>query len=149
MNQIELDGKWSRYSDLLPTELLLNKVGLAIKLCDQKPEYLIPSIVLSSDGRRVSSVFIVTKDYISECRIEQPGVNFDFVPRKSIVGWRFEAKEQKVELAPENTVTYKTALLTLNHDHSNTSLISFVGETDDAWLNLVNSVFPISSVLRD
>src|SRR5215813_12319320 len=60
--------------------------GLAVNLCGEPVEGVIPSITLLPDGPQLNSVFCLTHSFLSETSVD--GQTFDYVDRRRLSNMR-------------------------------------------------------------
>jgi hypothetical protein len=110
--------------------------------------HAIGSTVMSVEGPRLASVYLVSDNYLCELRFDQQGQHFDFVSRKSVVRMEFLFGELQLQ-GTNGLQTYKSATIRLSHEPVGVvSQFYFVGAEPEPWLETFRGLFPVSELLR-
>jgi len=110
---------------------------------------VIPSINLGSDGPILNSLFFISNQYLSEIEIRESGEDFDYVALNSIFAYRILLSESDVKKANDENIQYQIANITLLHTagFEFRSVLNYVGEDREKWIQAVLDAIPISTIL--
>jgi hypothetical protein len=134
----------AQYRDILNYEAAVKAVELPLKFSGQEAEFVIPSIALGPEGPRIVSLVLLTKEYLSEIRLDVPGMYFDYAYLLSIENIRFALNEQKIERQGELPLLYSTAQVVLTHRFNTNTVLTYAGRNRDAWLDHLRRALPLS-----
>lgn len=141
------------FSAFYPPEFLKSKLEGAVKFLPEEIDAALPSIQLGSGGLTLSSLILVTNNYLCEVRLNegQSVCNFDIVAKHTVVNYRIKNWTHEIKAEGVVTASFEISEVTLMHGHiaNFTTALAFAGKAEDReqWLaNLVN-VIPVKLVL--
>lgn len=150
MNTNELAESFSAF---YPSDFLTSRIEFTKKFLPEKIEYALPSIQLGKDGLMLSSLILVTDNYLCELRLGEAKTvyEFDIVAKSTVYNyrvrtWTHEIKEEEVVKA-----SFELSEVNLLHDAATSfkTQLFFAGDAEDreAWLNKLTQAIPIKLVL--
>lgn len=140
-----------KYSHLATLEKLKKITERPVKLCPGEFKYLIPSIIMGSDGPVLESLNLVTSTSMCEVRVNVDAEDFDLVGLNlGVCNYRISLSEQIIKRDGDDDLEYKLGEVKLYHTDNLTSIFNYVGSDDERerWLELVFDTFPITEILR-
>ena len=146
---MNISDELENFSTFMTHEALSRAVKRPTSLCPEEIEFLIPSIQFGKDGLFLLSLFLITKKYICEIHLARKGDEFDFVARNTIRDYRINLSQQTIKVGDEE-ITYATATVSFLHVGTDafTTIISYVGNDRETWLQSVLKALPISLVVE-
>lgn len=141
------------YSGFYPSELLKSKFEIAMKFLPEEISHAVPSIQLGPDGLTLSSVALVTRNYICDLRLSNGNLEheLDFIAKNTI--FNYHIKNWTREIKEEETVkaTFELSEVNLRHEGSSSlrTQLFFAGNAAerDAWIANLTNAIPINLVL--
>src|SRR5688572_11099538 len=91
-----LEHQWAPYSRFVPFDAIRMHLEVPRSLVREDIRYLLPSLSLAADGPVVTSLFIITKKYLCEARLNQSLQDFDISLLESVVNFRAKLGIQKI-----------------------------------------------------
>lgn len=167
--------KWRGASSSFLDEVEMKRVEKAVALLRFESGSAIESYTMSPDGPTVSSVFIVTDDYLCEVKLTSKYDHFDVIAARSVLNYRVKFGEttddENVQLAvatsaspivahdvvsdtdlptQQSIIPNKTKFVEINIQHTDTlqSVLSCFGEDIDDWLAYFLEVYPKKFLLK-
>lgn len=149
---MDIENEVEKLSEYIEPQTLLDQLKQPLDLIREDPQFFIPSLGLSGDGITLTSVFVVSTNYLLEVRITpKENISFDIVRKNTVFSYRVDTGTQEISKDDKIVASYQTANVEFCHmpDLNFRSYFSYVGSERSEWLKLVYEAFPLDLVLRE
>jgi len=136
-----------QFTKFISYDSLTKAASLPQSLFPEEIDYVIPNIVLGTDGPFLNSLFFVSESYICEVRLAEKNQEFDFAPMKSVYNYRVNLSTQLLKVTDETDVSYDTASVKFMHVGGLETNIAYVGEERESWLKHVFDALPLDKTM--
>ena len=108
----------------------------------------IPSLKMSNEGPVLTSIFLITENYLCEVAIPNSGAEiFDAVDLRKVQHIKVESEEVTVDLESGKVLSYRKIKFEIRHFKNLLSVVEYSGGEAEEWFKEVMKFLPVSILL--
>ena len=145
---MNVETEIGKYSEFVEPDVLVGLLSKPMEYLEEDVVAIIPSLTIGGDGITLSSLLLVSENYICEVGIgSADSVSFDIAER-TMCNFRVQLKTQDIIVDEQIVASYETAEIALVHAFGMTTRLLYAGSERDAWVAEVRQVFPVELLLQ-